>query len=61
MVTHEIIHEGAPLDDFISDYLKDPVYNWNPPICDTLMDVCKSDINDQNKIDDIDNDITSNH
>ena len=60
MVTHKIIHEGNPLDEFMSDYLKDPVYNWNPPTRNTLVAVCNSDIDDKNKIDDNDNDVTSN-
>ena len=27
-------------------------YNWNPPTRNTLVAVCKTDIDDQNKIDD---------
>ena len=51
-ITHEIIHEGNPLDDFVSDYKREPFYNWNPPTRNTLVAVCKNDIDDQNKIDD---------
>ena len=29
---HEISHEGTPLDEFHSNFMMDPVYNWNPPI-----------------------------
>ena len=51
-VTHDIIHEGNPLDDFVSDYRREPFYNWNPPTRNTLVAVCKTDIDDQNEIDD---------
>ena len=66
-ITTQIKHEGQSLDYFISDYLKDPFYNWNPPTHNALVAVCSNDIDDQNEIDDfdfddsttqIDNDIT---
>ena len=53
-ITTEIKHEGQPLADFISDYIKDPFFNWNPPAHNTLVAVCNTDIDDQNKIDDLD-------
>ena len=31
-ITHDIIHEGSPLDNFESDYLREPSFSWNPPI-----------------------------
>ena len=49
-ITTEIKHEGQLLDDFISDNLKDPFYNWNPPARNALVAVCSTDINDQNEI-----------
>ena len=66
-ITTEIKHEGQPLADFISDYIKDPFFNWNPPACNAQVAVCNTDIDDQNEIEDfdfvdsifqIDNDIT---
>ena len=49
---HEIIHEGTSLDNFESDYMREPYFSWNPPIHNTLTAVCESDIDDQYKIDD---------
>ena len=52
----------------ISDYIKDPCFNWNPPAHNALVAVCNNDIDDQNEINDfesgdsisqINNDITS--
>ena len=51
-IISQISHEGQPLDLFTSDYRKVPFYNWNPPACDTLVAMCKNDIDDQVKIDD---------
>ena len=51
LITTQIKYEGQPLDDFISDYLNDPFYNWNPPARNALVAVCSNDIDDQNKID----------
>ena len=56
-VATQILHEGQPLDNFVSDNLKDPYYNWNPPTRKSLMAVCKNDIDNQNKIDDFDFDV----
>ena len=57
-MSHEIIHEGTPLDVFESDHLKEPTFSWNPPIHDTLTAVCKNDIDDQIDfdLDDLDTD-----
>ena len=38
--THDIIHEGIPLDNFKSDFMKEPSFSWNPPIHNTLMAGC---------------------
>ena len=61
--THKIIHEGIPLDDFESDYLREPSFSWNPPICNTLTAVGKNDIDDQhdfdNSLEDADSDAGS--
>ena len=45
--THDIIHEGIPLDNFKNDFLKEPSFIWNPPICNTLTAVCKNNIDNQ--------------
>ena len=52
LITTGIKHEGQPLADFISDNLKVPYFNWNPPVRNALVAVCDTDIDDQNKIDD---------
>ena len=33
-ITSQIIHVDQSLDLFVSDYRKNPLYNWNPPIRD---------------------------
>ena len=43
-ITHKIIHEGIPMDDFESDYMREPSFSWNPPIHNTLTAVGKNDI-----------------
>ena len=43
---HEIYHEGSPLDEFHSNFMKEPHYCWNPPIRPTLTAVGKNDIDD---------------
>ena len=55
---HGISHEGIPLDEFHSNFMKEPHYSWNPPIRPTLTAVGKKDIDDylHNFDDDIDND-----
>ena len=49
--TNEIIHEGEPLDNFECDYLREPSFNWNPPIHNTLTAVCEEDIDDEYDMD----------
>ena len=51
-ITHKIIHEGIPLDDFESNYLREPSFSWNPPIHNTLTAVGKNDTDDQHDFDD---------
>ena len=64
-ITHDIIHEGIPLDNCESNFMKEPSFSWNPPIRNTLTAVGKNDIDDQFDFDDIetlsqnDNDDTS--
>ena len=55
---HGISHEGIPLDEFHSNFMKETHYSWNPPIRPTLTPVGKNDIDDylHNFDDDIDND-----
>ena len=53
---HEIHHEGSPLDEFHSNFMKEPHYCWNPPIRPTLMAVGINDIDDYKLDFDEDND-----
>ena len=55
---HNIYHEGSPLDEFISNFMKEPYYSWNPPIRPTLTAVGKNNIDVylHNFDDNIDND-----
>ena len=39
-------HGGQPLELFVSDYRKNPLYNWNPPARDQLTAVHPGDIDD---------------
>ena len=57
----KIIHEGTPLDEFESNFMREPSYNWNPPICSTLMAIGKNDIDDQYDYNDFDDLITDNN
>ena len=43
---HRISHEGTPLDEFHSNFMKEPYYSWNPPTRPTLTAVGKNDIDD---------------
>ena len=43
---NQISHEGIPLDEFESNFLKEPHYSWNPPIRPTLTAVGINDIDD---------------
>ncbi len=45
-ITTRIIHGGQPLELFVSDYRKNPLYNWNPPVRDQLTAVHPGDIDD---------------
>ena len=53
---HRISHEGIPLDEFHSNFMKEPHYSWNPPIRPTLTAVGKNDIDDYLHNFDYDND-----
>ena len=46
-ITHDIIHEGIPLDNFESNFMKEPSFSWNPPIRSILTAVGKNYIDDQ--------------
>ena len=43
---NQISHEGTPLDEFVSNFMKEPHYSWNPPIRPTPTSVGINDIND---------------
>ena len=45
-ITSQIIHADQSLDLFVSDYRKNPLYNWNPPVRDQLQAVCTDDVDD---------------
>ena len=53
-ITTGIKHEGQPLAVFVSDNLKNPYFNWNPPARNALVAMCENDFDDQNKIDHFD-------
>ena len=40
----QIFHEGTPLDEFVSNFMKELHYSWNPPIRPTLTAVGIYDI-----------------
>ena len=46
-ITSQIIHVDQSLDLFVSDYRKNPLYNWNPPVRNQLQAVCPDDVDDQ--------------
>ena len=46
-VANKITHEGNVLNNFESDYLREPFFNWNPPSHSTLTAVCKDDVDDE--------------
>ena len=58
--SNQISHEGIPLDKFESNFMREPSYNWNPPIRTTLMVVDKNDIDDCFDFDDF-TDITNDN
>ena len=45
-ITNKITHVGQPLELFVSDYRKNPLYNWNPLTRDQLTAVHPNDIDD---------------
>ena len=45
-ITSQIIHADQSLDLFVSDYRKNPLYNWNPPVRDQLQAVHTDDVDD---------------
>ena len=51
----------ATLDEFESNFMREPSYNWNPPICSTLMAVGKNDIDDQHDYDNFVDQTTDNN
>ena len=38
-------------NNFESDYLREPFFNWNPPSPNTIMAVCKDDVDDEHDMD----------
>ena len=50
-ITSQIYLENQSLDSFISDYRKNPIFNWNPPVHDLLQAVCANDVDDQVELD----------
>ena len=50
-ITSQIFLEDQSLDLFISDYRKNPMFNWNPPVCDLLQAACTNDVDDQVELD----------
>ena len=51
--SNQIIHEGTPLDNFDNNFLREPSFSWNPPICSTLRAVGKNDIDNQLDLDNL--------
>ena len=50
-ITSQIFLEDQSLDLFTSDYRKNPMFNWNPPVRDLLQAACTNDIDDQVELD----------
>ena len=50
-ITSQIFLEDQSLDLFISDYRKNPIFNWNPPVRDLLQATCTNDVDDQVELD----------
>ena len=50
-ITSQIFLEDQSLDLFISDYRKNPMFNWNPPVRDLLQAACTDDVDDQVEFD----------
>ena len=45
-ITSKIIHVDQSLELFVSDYRKNPLYNWNPPVRDQLHAAHPDDVDD---------------
>ena len=45
-VEKTITHEGNAINTFESDYLRQPFFNWNPPIRNILTIACDYDVDD---------------
>ena len=50
-ITSQIFLEDQSLDLFTSDYRKNPMFNWNPPVRDLLQAACTNDVDDQVEFD----------
>ena len=50
-ITSQIFLENQSLDLFISDYRKNSMFNWNPPVRDLLQAACTDDVDDQVEFD----------
>ena len=50
-ITSQIFLEDQSLDLFISDYRKNPMFNWNPPVHDLLQAACTNDVDDHVELD----------
>ena len=44
--TSSISNVDQPLELFVSDYRKNPLYNWNPPVRDQLQAAHPDDVDD---------------
>ena len=56
---NQISHEGTPLDEFESNFMREPYYSWNPPIQTTLTAIGINDIDNCFDFDDV-TDATNN-
>ena len=56
----EFLMRGTPLDEFHSNFMKEPYYSWNPPTRPTLTAVGTNDIDDYLHNFDDDNDDDNN-
>ena len=50
-ITSQIYLVDQSLDSFVSDYRKNPIFNWNPPVRDLLQAACDNDTDDQVELD----------
>ena len=51
--SNQISHEGTPLDEFESNFMREPSYSWNPPIRTNLIAMGKNYIDDCFNFDDV--------